>query len=353
MIPECAYDLEQTWEHNAEHGPRLTGTPPLVPATPLKQFLGLPVRSRIGIAAGMLLNGRWILSFAARGFDLLTYKTVRSAAHPCHPMPNWVFVDDHGVPDGPVIALDRPSGDPTRLSSAVCFGMPSVHPDVWRKDLRATVSALGKGQVLIASVVGTPTRCASLDDLAEDFARCAVWAAEAGAPVVEANLSCPNVCSAEGTLHLNPKATQTVVRRLRAALGATRLLLKVGMFPGEAEQDRFLDAVAGLADGLTLVNCISRPVLRPDGRPVFGEAFRMAGVLGRTIHIPSVDAVARLRRRLDEKGIPMAIAAVGGVSTPDDVGDFLQAGADAVLCGSAPMYLPDLAIQTKALHPDW
>lgn len=353
MSPRFAYDVTRTWEANAELGPFLPPATTPVPETPLKTFLGLPVRSRLGIAAGLLLNGRWIRAYADRGFDLLTYKTVRSAARPCHPMPNWVWVDDRGEISGPVVEVASTPGDLTRLSSAVCFGMPSMDPEHWRRDIRSTVSALRPGQVLIVSVVGTPPEAGTLEDLAEDFARCAAWAVESGAPVVEANLSCPNVCSVEGTLYLDDNATRQVVRRIRTAIGSVPLLVKVGVFPGDTAQRRFLDAVAGVVDGVTLVNCIARPVLRPDGAPVFGDGFRTVGVLGRTIHGPSVAAVTSLRQALDRQQIPMALAAVGGASTLEDIADFFRAGADAVLCGSSPMYLPDLAIDAKRQHPEW
>jgi hypothetical protein len=49
----------------------------------------------------------------------------------------------------------------------------------------------------------------------------------------------------------------------------------------------------------------------------------------------------------------MALAAVGGASTLEDIADIFRAGADAVLCGSSPMYLPDLAIYAKRQHPEW
>ena len=54
---------------------------------------------------------------------MLTYKTVRSVARECYPVPNWVFVDaDAG--DGPVYATEILPADPAAISSAVCFGMP-------------------------------------------------------------------------------------------------------------------------------------------------------------------------------------------------------------------------------------
>lgn len=79
-------DITRTREENCATGPRFCSPPPTVPETPLKPFLGRSVRSRIGIAAGLLLNSRRVLPYAERGFDLLTYKTVRSAARPCYPL---------------------------------------------------------------------------------------------------------------------------------------------------------------------------------------------------------------------------------------------------------------------------
>ena len=57
------------------------------------RFVGLPVESPLGIAAGPLLNGRWCLYYASLGFDVLTYKTVRSSARASYPLPNLLPVD--------------------------------------------------------------------------------------------------------------------------------------------------------------------------------------------------------------------------------------------------------------------
>ncbi len=355
MNRHFTYDLDRTWEENCERGPQFAddGEPLTVPTPPRKSFLGLPVSSRLGIAAGLLLNSRWVLPYAQRGFDLVTYKTVRTVARPCYPVPNWVFVEDAAPPDGPVVVTNKLPDDPAQISSSVCFGMPSVEPSVWREDVRRTRAGLADGQMLIVSVVATPSATPSLEDIAADFACCAASAAEAGAHVVEANLSCPNVCSAEGTLYLDIEASRTVVRSIRDAIGRTPLLLKIGTFASAEAMRKFLRAADGLADGVTLVNCISRPVLRPDGEPAFGPRFRMAGVLGRAIHAPSVAAVRALKQCVREDELRLQVAAVGGASTVADLADFFDAGADAVLCGSSPMYLPNLAIHAKRAHPEW
>ena len=332
------YDIHRTWEENCVHGPQFADVGPVVPETPMESFLGLPVRSRLGIAAGLLLNSRWILP---------------SSARPCYPLPNWVFVEDASPPDGPVIVTEKLPSDPAQISSSVCFGMPSIAPELWREDVRVARAGLQHGQLLIVSVVATPAESATVDVVAGDFARCAGWAAESGAHIVEANLSCPNVCSAEGTLYHDVAVSRVVVQRIRDSIGSVPLLLKVGTFASDKAMSEFLHAMNGLADGITLMNCISRPVLRHDGEPAFGPQFRTAGVLGRAIHAPSVTSVSSVREAIRRDGLGLSIAAVGGASIVQDIADFFAAGADAVLCGSSPMYLPNLAAEAKAKHPEW
>ena len=61
-----------------------------------------------------------------------------------------------------------------------------------------------------------------------------------------------------------------------------------------------------------------------------------------------VAAVREARAVIESENLTLSLAAVGGVSSVADFSDFLGAGADAVLCGSSPMYLPDLAIDIKS-----
>ena len=352
---EFTYDIGRTWQENSECGPRFRTTAPPLPELPRKTFLGLSVRSRIGIAAGLLLNSRWISGYADRGFDILTYKTVRSTARDCYPLPNWVFVDDDSPHDHsqPVFVRDTPPESPTEVSSSVCFGMPSVAPDVWRNDVSVAKSSINPGQILIVSVVATPGTKPDKRAIADDFAQCAAWAVESGADVIEANLSCPNVCSAEGTIYHDADFSQIVACRVRKAIGTTPLLLKTGLFDHPTSMQAFISSVAEFASGITLVNCMIRPVLNRDHRPAFGPQFLRAGVLGRAIHRPSVTAVRTLCDFIGREAFPLEVAAVGGASSPADFEDFFNAGANAVLCGSSPMYLPNLAVEVQQQRPEW
>jgi dihydroorotate dehydrogenase (NAD+) catalytic subunit len=353
MTQRFTYDVTRTWEENYRNGPLFSEAPPKIPDTGRKRFLGLSVRSRIGISAGLLLNSQWLLPYAERGFDLLTYKTVRSSQRASHPLPNWVFVEDTSPPLGPVVVTDRVPEDPCEISSAVCFGMPSVGPEIWRSDVEKIRRHLADGQVLIVSVVASPNSHSTLDDIADDFAICARWAVEAGAHVIEANLSCPNVCSAEGSLYHDAVASRSIALRIRASIDNVPLLLKVSTFRSQDAQREFMMSIDGVANGITLVNCITRPVLYHDGCPVFGPDYRSAGVLGRAIHQPAVDLVRQTKEIIERSNLSLEIAAVGGVAGVEDMQDFWDAGADAILCGSSPMYNPSLAYEIKKSHPEW
>ena len=341
-----SYDISATYLDNFERGPQLD-LAPTIPASEPVDFLGQKVNGRFGIAAGLLLNSKWIEGYAARGWDLLTYKTVRSSARDCYPPPNWTFVNaDDGV--GPVYAMDDLPQDPSTVSSAVCFGMPSMPPEFWREDIARAKEVMKEGQMLIVSVVASPESGWSSSQVADDYAQCAAWAVEAGADVIEANYSCPNVCSAEGQVYCDASLSENITKTIRSGIGEISLLLKIGVFPNVENQRAFLHAVADNADGITLVNGISRPVLRVDGKPVFGEQYVKAGVLGRIIHEPCVAAVRETRAVIESENLSLSLAAVGGVSSLADYNEFIEAGADAVMCGSSPMYLPDLAIEIKS-----
>ena len=348
-----SYDIHKSYDENYQAGPLLKGLSVDVPLSPLKTFLGREVHSRIGIAAGLLLNSKWIGAYSDLGFDLLTYKTVRSSYRPCYPLPNWVFVSDDGQLDGPIYVQDQPPSDLSKISSAVCFGMPSMSPDVWRKDVTVAKGRLSRGQLLIVSVVATPEEGWGVEEIAADFARCAAWAADAGADVIEANLSCPNVCTAEGSIYLDPNFSLQVAEEIKARIGQTPLLLKIGYFDQSDQLELFLRAVAPVVDGVTMVNGITRPVLHKDGRPAFGESYTKAGVLGRSIHRASIDSVARATRTIEEENLDLAILAVGGASLVEDIETFFDAGASAVMQGSSPMYHPRLARDAKSHCPDW
>src|SRR6185295_19841719 len=130
----AAYRINETYDWNYAHAPALSSAVS-VPAVPgAWDFCGIPLCSPLGMPAGPLLNSGWILYYAALGFDVLTYKTVRSSARASHALPNLLPVSSAPLtPGAATVVADPQRPDPD--SWAISFGMPSKDPVVWQQDV--------------------------------------------------------------------------------------------------------------------------------------------------------------------------------------------------------------------------
>ncbi len=329
------YDTGQTYRWNYDRAPDpLTGIEiPRIGGN--WTYCGRRVNSPLAIAAGPLLNGRWILYYAALGFDVLTYKTVRSRARDCYPLPNLQPVETTALAAS---GRDLEAAGQMHGSWAASFGMPSMSPDVWRADIEQTRAALGKEKLLAVSVVASPEADWTLDQLADDFALCARWAVESGADMAETNFSCPNVASADGQLYQQPKAAAVVAERVRQSIGKTPYIIKVGFFDDRSQCSDLLDAVAPFADALAMTNCIAAIVQDRAQRPLFGGQPR--GIGGEAIRDASIEQVRTFSQFVRSRGLAMKIIGVGGVSSAIHVRQYLDAGAEGIQIATAAMIDP-------------
>jgi dihydroorotate dehydrogenase len=337
------FDRSKTYRWNYDHAP----APPEDIEVPVVggswTFSGLPVPSPLGIAAGPLLNGRWILYYASLGFDVLTYKTTRSIERESYPLPNL-----QPVTSGPLTTANQELRAASHMlgSWAVSFGMPSMAPDVWRADVEWTRGRLPKEKLLSVSVVASPEAGWSLDDLAADFARCARWAVESGADCVETNFSCPNVSTSDGQLYQQPPAAALVASRVREAIGATPYVIKIGFIAEDSLAEALLEAVAPHADALSMTNCISATVRDESGTVLFAGQPR--GIGGESIRAASQAQVARFAKLASKRGDSIRLIGVGGISTADHVHEYLAAGAESVQLATAIMTNPEVGLEIKS-----
>jgi dihydroorotate dehydrogenase len=294
------------------------------------------------MAAGPLLNGRWILYYAALGFDVLTYKTVRSRARASYAMPNLQPVAVTGLQDDEQTVSAAPNMQGTW---AVSFGMPSQTPDVWRADVEATRRALPKPKLLSVSVVATPEPDWTLQAVADDFARCAAWAAESGADCVEANFSCPNVASADGQLYQQPEAARTVAARLRSAVGSRPLLIKIGHVADESLAGALVEALNPHAQALVMVNCISARVTKAGERLLFEGQKR--GIAGEAIRDAALAQIKLFARVIRARGLSLRLVGVGGISSADHVCAHLETGSHAVQLATSAMLNPTVGLEIR------
>ena len=171
---EPFYDVSRSYEDNYEQGPFGAFAEALKDGNgadaagttsegasegALATFLGQPVNLPFGIPAGPLLNSRFTTAAFHMGFDLATYKTVRSRAWGCNPFPNVLAVHPKSA-DGSLtpgsaeldegVLADTNYEQPISISNS--FGVPSQSPDVWQPDMRAAIEAAGHEDVVIVAV---------------------------------------------------------------------------------------------------------------------------------------------------------------------------------------------------------
>ena len=227
------------------------------------------------------------------------------------------------------------------MSSVNSFGVPSPEPEEWMADLERAVAAVGDEQLLLVSVMGEG------DDLAGDFARTALMAQEAGATVVELNLSCPNTLdrSAAGVkppLCLDADATAAVVEAVRRGLDdRTGLVAKLSWLDAD-RLAALVPRLAPLVDGIAGINTVQSRVRRSDGTPTF-PGRELAGLSGIAIRESALDLTRRLVALRASGGVHFDVLAMGGVTDPASFEALFAAGADAVQTAAGAFADPLLA----------
>lgn len=352
------YDPALPYAENYENGPFGEYATPLPyhnPNPSLKfTFLGHPIMSPFGIPAGPLLNAKYVAAALAKGYDVVTYKTQRSTTFPVNEFPNVLYVDVQGdltmeKASQPLVGHTETDAEPKDLTITNSFGMPSTGPANWVPDLKKALHAAGRGQLVIMSVVGTIKPGFTPDDYYNDFAEVAKMAADAGAKVIEVNLSCPNVAS-EGVLCYTPSAVGEICKRAKAAIGDLPLLTKVGYYT-EDQQDLLETVVKEMAPyvaGISAINTIAAPIVDENGEQALPGPNRLkSGMCGAGIKWAGLDMVKRLKALREKLGLDYEIVGVGGVMTAADYHEYRNAGADLVQSATGAMWNADLAIEVK------
>jgi dihydroorotate dehydrogenase len=335
------YDIGKTYLENATDGPFFHGPIPQRPS-PKKtiEFFGHTVNSPIGVPAGPLLNSRWVALAAKLGFDIPTYKTIRSFAHPGHALPNMIYVE----PIDSKHAKQAPT--PTSLSHLTVtnsFGMPSRSPDYLLEDIAKANASLSKGQVMIVSIVGTPNQGMSF---LEDFVRTAQLAKSAGAKIIEANFSCPNVDRAEGCLYMNPETVQQYAHAISRAIHPIPLILKIGLIEHTEQLRHTLNAAAtGGASGICAVNSVSMEVTDAHGHAPLGKDRKTSGVCGAAIRAPALRMIQNAASLIHSERLDLTLLGCGGIVAPEHFAEFLHAGAHIAMSATGMMWDPYLALR--------
>lgn len=346
------YDINKTYLENAQYGPFFKG------AIPKRQFpreetwvdfLGFKVARPLGIPAGPLLNSAWIGLAGSLGFDILVYKTIRSASHLGHGLPNMVYVDckQQLMPNKYPEALYTRSHPPESMEDIAVtnsFGMPSRDPEYLANDIPKAQSLLQPGQVIVVSVVGTATG-EGMNAFVEDFVRVSCQAADYGAKIIELNLSCPNVTTGEGSIYHHPDIVYEIVSKIVKAIPTVPVIIKVGVFEDlRIMEQTFLSAAKAGARAVSGINTISMKVWNHDNTPALGVNRIQSGICGSPIRDAAIE-FTRAASQINKKNkLGLTIMTTGGAVLPAHFSDFFEAGADVAMTATGMMWDPYIAI---------
>ncbi|AMM32756.1 diguanylate cyclase [Sinomonas atrocyanea] len=292
------------------------------PAPSLRtEALGLTFPSPFGLAAGFDKEGRGIEALAELGFGHIEVGTITGQAQPGNPRPRlFRLIEDRAVVNRMGFNNDGAGAVAPRIASA-----------------RAALEArYGAGRPVIGVNIGK-TKAVELEDAVDDYR---VSAREL-APVADylvVNVSSPNTPGLrllQSVETLRPLLA--AVREESEAAAGRRVPLLVKIAPDLSDAD--VDDVARLAldmglDGIIATNTtISRDDLVSPAEAV--EAAGAGGLSGAPLKHRSLEVLRRLKAVVGDR---LALVAVGGVETADDVRARLEAGATLVQGYTAFLY---------------
>lgn len=358
MLKVPFYDPQKSYEENFKNGPFGVFASPVSPARvvlaensgePKFNFLGFKVNSPFGIPAGPLINGKFVQAALDKGFDIVTYKTVRAEKYPCHPWPNVLSVKvpkglSLGNNDGKFVA-DNNFKEPLSITNS--FGVPSFSPKFWQNDISKVLKKINSGQILVGAFQGTKKEGESVDEYVNDFVLAARLLKSTGVQVMEVNLSCPN----EGTNNLlcyDRARSVKVVKAIKDEIKSIPLIIKISYFKNKETFRNFVKEIGHVVQGISAINTISAEIVDEKGKQALpGKGRLVSGICGYAIKWAGIDMVKRLKKLREELGYSYTIIGVGGVTTADDFFEYRNAGADIVMSATGAMWNPYLAKEIK------
>ena len=346
------YNPEKSYEENLKWGPfgAFGDGEILFPRASLAyDFFGIKVNSPFGIPAGPLINGNFCKAALDKGFDIVTYKTVRSTQYPCHPWPNVLAVKIDGdltiEKANQKLIADKNYNEILSITNS--FGVPSFAPEFWQKDLSEVLKYIKEGQVVVGAFQGTKREGQSVEDYINDYRITAQMLLDTGVKVIEVNLSCPN----EGTNNLlcyDSDRSVKVVEAIKEIIGGIPLIIKIGYFTDIEALRNFVKKIGNIVQGISAINTIAAEVVDENGNQALpGEGRLRSGVCGHAIKWAGLEMVERLKKLREEFNYSFKIIGVGGVTTPEDFLEYRNAGADIVMSATGAMWNPYLAREIK------
>lgn len=178
----------------------------------------------------------------------------------------------------------------------------------------------------------------------DEFARICEEITVPGVSAIEVNISCPNIEEDGKAFAMRPSSTSRIISRLRTATDLP-LWAKLSPNTGETTEVAIAAQEAG-ADALVVANTLlSMSIDIHSRKPRLGNL--MGGLSG-----PSLKPICLRMAYQCAKAVDIPVIGCGGISTIEDVLEYLIAGASAVQVGTAtfidPLTMPRLIDELDA-----
>ncbi len=170
----------------------------------------------------------------------------------------------------------------------------------------------------------------------EDYIAVAERISDTALPMIELNISCPNVKAGGMAFGIYPDSVERITKAVRAHC---RKPLIVKLSPNVASiADNARAAENGGADAISLINTLTGMAVDWRARRTV-LANRTGGLSG-----PAVKPIALRMVNEAYNAVKIPVIGLGGIMTADDVLEFMVAGASAVQIGTANIFDPNAGL---------
>lgn len=347
------YDITQPFETNVVYGPFPTDPLPVAPAklTATYKLFNQPLNSLFGVAACPLTHGsRAVRVMSHLGYDLITYRSVRSFEWRGNAYPHWRYANKPSQLTIADLASTTEVGENPfpgqEVSMVNSFGIQSSQPEYWIEDVNRAVTLLPLGQLLMLSIMCSPEHEGR--SVIEDATVIAEFAKRTTAKVFEINLAHPN-SGKSSLIYQDIPTSVSVLKAVKKIITDRPIIVKIGYYEQPDMLKDFLTQTKGMLDGISSTNTYAVPIADQEGKQVFpGRAKAgLSGASVRSLSQSQAKSLVTLREELQLQNFP--IIGIGGVTKVADIQSYLALGVDAVQAAVGVFANPSLAMEYKSL----
>lgn len=166
----------------------------------------------------------------------------------------------------------------------------------------------------------------------------ALLAAQEGVAALEVNISCPNVAAGGALFGADPRAAAKVTEAVAKNAGDKPVMVKLSPNVTDITEIARAAVDAG-AHALSLINTLTGMAV--DART---RRPRLANVVG-GLSGPAIKPVALRCVWQVCRAVPVPVMGMGGITSAEDVLEFILVGASAVQVGTANFFRPDFSFR--------